>query len=143
MEPARKGREHEDRADIIALNATGRNGARPERAGARLARFEPFDLGQQGNVRAVRSAGPAWLPLMELSRCQSQPDLHASAPRGLSHHRSARIQTMTASDDGSFSWWPRKRKRVESPAWPRSTTITLSSDAFMRASRSPRMRIAS
>src|SRR6266496_6716292 len=49
---------------------------------------------------------------------------------------------MTALDIGSLSWWPRKRNREGSPAAPRSMTITLSSDCFIRASTSPRMRTA-
>ena len=64
-------------------------------------------------------------------------DLHASAPRLLSHHLGARVQRMAALDEGSFSWWPGKRRRAESAAWPRLIIITLSSNSCHAARPGP------
>lgn len=87
-----------------------RNGAARWRAESGLAKNGPSDLPKHDRPRAVPSRPSLALPLWSCQDANYAPDLHASAPRHLTHHRSARTlprqkphQTMSAPELGSFS----------------------------------------
>ena len=66
------------------------NGAAPEEAERRLAKNEPSDLRRHTRLRAPASAALILVPLCSCQGTKTPSDPHASAPRHLTLHRSAR-----------------------------------------------------
>jgi hypothetical protein len=74
---------------------------------------EPADLRRQGCLRAAPDRGTPLHHCGLVKVHRTAADLGASATRGHTHDRSARVQTITALEAGSLSWRPRNKNRDE------------------------------